>query len=440
MNLHDWLYSQETINKSKKQYAHFDYRTTLASQREYITNPRTVAIHGFYPFIHYEKKMVKYSRTKGKTVKTRDICYAAHVDRCIYQYYNFLLNTLYNERVKKDGTDFVAVAYRTDLRKNNIHFSKMAFDYIRSHSPCYVMIGDFTGFFDNLDHQYLKKQWCSLLGVSKLPDDHYAVFKSVTRYSKWELVDLLKLNGFEDTAKGRRALNSQSRVLTPEMFRANKAYIQKNENCFGIPQGSPISGLLANVYMLDVDKQINDIVADMDGLYMRYSDDFIIVLPNIEKDVAIREISQMRDLLNGTAGLSLQPDKTQYFYFDGCDVVNCGTEFHSSADCRKRFINFLGFTFDGKAVTVRSKTTTKYYYRMYRKAKTIANSGGYTPTGKRISAKNLYQRYSIRGSYGQKGNYLSYVSRAKKIFGSSESIDRDTKRHMQKIKKALKGQ
>ena len=48
----------------------------------------------------------------------------------------------------------VAVAYRTDLHKNNIHFAKVAVDFIRESGPCYIMIGDFTNFFDNLDHRY----------------------------------------------------------------------------------------------------------------------------------------------------------------------------------------------------------------------------------------------------------------------------------------------
>lgn len=49
------------------------------------------------------------------------------------------------------------------------------------------MIGDFTNFFDNLDHLYLKQQLCQLLGVCQLPDDYYAVYKSVTKYCKWDL-------------------------------------------------------------------------------------------------------------------------------------------------------------------------------------------------------------------------------------------------------------
>ena len=438
MNNYDWLLSKEAINKSKKYYAHFDYRTDLSTQCEYVSDSQRVSSHGFYPFIHYLKKERKYNKSKGKDYKYRDICYSAHIDRCIFQYYNYMLNTLYNERVKKDGINYSAIAYRTDLHKNNIDFAKIAFDYVKAYQSCYVMIGDFTSFFDNLDHQYLKKQWCSLLGVSSLPEDHYNVFKNITKYSKFELTDLLKINHLEDTKQGRRQLNSQSRVLTQEEFKNNKSYIQKNKNSYGIPQGSSISGLLANIYMLEVDKQIKELVTSFNGLYMRYSDDFIVILPDIAKEVAIDTISQIRDVFNETPRLTLQPEKTQYFYYSDRNVSNCGTDFHSGSNCEKKFINFLGFTFDGKVVSIRSKTTSKYYHRMYRKARNIAKHGGYTRRGNRISCRNLYERYSIRGAKDGKGNYFSYISRASRIFGPSESVTRDTKRHMQKIRKALK--
>ena len=118
----DWLNSEAAVARSKKPYAHFDWRTDIAQQREYIANPCNVATHGFYPFIHYEKRTLKFNKKKGRKEKKRDICYAAHIDRCIYQYYSFLLNSLYNERVKQDGISDVAVAYRTDLHESNIHF------------------------------------------------------------------------------------------------------------------------------------------------------------------------------------------------------------------------------------------------------------------------------------------------------------------------------
>lgn len=438
IKMDQWITEETTISKSKKQYAHFDVRTDISKCGNYISDPRNIVRHGFYPFIHYEKKMIKYNHGKGKKEKTRDICYAAHIDRCIYQLYSHILNDLYNDRVKKDGIESVGVAYRTDLHTNNIQFAKTAIDFIREKTNCYIMIGDFTGFFDNLDHTYLKQQWCNLMGVQFLPEDHYAVFKNITAYSKWERDDLLALNGLPNTKAGIDELNAKSRVLSPKMYSKYKSYIKRNSSGFGIPQGSPISGLLANVYMLNADKVIHEIVTDLSGMYMRYSDDFIIILPQIELATAKQVIGKIQSVLNTTQRLKLEPDKTQYFYYKDTDLVNCGKEFDTQANCEKNNVNFLGFTFDGKKVSVRAKTTGKYYYKMYRKAKTITNCGGYTHTGRHISCKNLYEKYSERGASGKKGNYLTYINRAQMIFGDSEDITRDTKRHMSKIRKALK--
>ncbi|MGN1433499.1 MAG: hypothetical protein ACI4XI_07335, partial [Ruminococcus sp.] len=82
---------------------------------------------------------------------------------------------------------------------------------------------------------------------------------------------------------------------------------------------------------------------------------------------------------------------------------------------------FLGFSFDGSKITIRSKTISKYYYRMYSKAKTITKNKGYTKNGKKISKENLYKRYSIRGAYCKKEisylmlNELKQALEAKKI-------------------------
>lgn len=447
MTVEEWLALDTTESKSKKGYAHFDVRTSMRMKKEYILDPENIAHHGFYPFIHYSKKQIKYSKKRGKKVKERDICYASHIDRCIYQYYSFLLGERYNRRVAENEISQCAVAYRTDLRQSNIHFAKRAIDFIRANAPCYVMIGDFTHFFDSLDHQYLKRQWCSLLERPELPRDHYQVFKSVTRYSTWELSDLLELNYLEDTRAGRKALNEKMTVLTPEQFKANKKHIQKHKEPFGIPQGSPISGLLANVYMLEVDKEIHDLVANLNGLYMRYSDDFIVVLP----DAGASTHEMFRDIsarFNAVEGLKLEPEKTQYFRFENQVLENCGLEFGVPSEEQRRHINFLGFTFDGKHVSIRAKTIGKYYYRMYSKAKTIRRNRG---KGRQVSASNLYALYSCKGARGyyikrkdgktkrKSGNFLSYVGRAKGVFGKDELINRDTRRHMGKIKKAIQG-
>lgn len=68
--------------------------------------------------------------------------------------------------------------------------------------------------------------------------------------------------------------------MTKEQYNINRSQIKPNLNHYGIPQGSPISGMLANLYMLEVDKNINELVKAYCGFYMRYSDDFMVVLPN----------------------------------------------------------------------------------------------------------------------------------------------------------------
>ena len=109
----------------------------------------------------------------------------------------------------------------------------------------------------------------------------------------------------------------------------------------------------------------------------------------------------------------------------------------------KNEIDYLGFTFNGKEITIRDKTVSKYYYRLYKKIKTIENAKGYSRLGKRISCKNLYEKYSVKGSHLKgkdgkvKGNFITYVQRAQKIFDNEESIDRKTKRHMLKIRRRL---
>lgn len=436
IDIEHWITSEKTILKSKKFYSHFDYRTSISKCRDYIMDPHNIATHGFYPFIHYEKKMIKYNKTDGKKEKVRDICYASHIDSCIYQLYSFILNEYYNAKVQELGISSVAVAYRTDLHESNIQFAKRAIDFIRQSRQCYVMIGDFTGFFDNLDHRYLKERWCDLIGEKSLPNDHYAVFKNITKFSRWELTDLLELNGLEDTPKGRRKLNSLPRVLTAENFRNNRSHIVQNKEC-GIPQGSPISATLANVYMIDIDEKINNVVSSTGGLYMRYSDDFIVVIPQVS-DGSREKLKEIVSLFKKTPGITLEPNKTQYFEYHDSALENCGKIFDIDADCRKKVINFLGFTFDGKKVVLRAKAITKYYYRMYSKAKTIANGRTYSRFGRRVSCANLYKRYSHRGAYCKQGNFLTYVNRSKRCFGSGEAIDRDTKRHMQKIRNALK--
>lgn len=436
MNLQEW----KTRNKARRNYTHFDSKVSLGQVWDYINDPRKIAKHGFYPFIHYTLSFPKYNKESENKIKikTREICYSAHIDRYIYQYYGFKLNQYYNSRVKNDNLENSAIAYRDNLHKNNIHFAKSAIDFIRSKVECYVIIGDFTKFFDSLDHGYLKKMICNLLSTEKLPPDYYAVFRNITKYSTWNLVDLLELNGFENKRKDIEAFNKLERAISLDRFKElKKEYVKPNKDGFGIPQGSAISAVLSNIYMLDFDKLINDFVVENHGLYMRYSDDFIVILPKKNLEYFKIQFEHIHKIIRSVPRVQLEPEKTQIFEYCNGNLKSCNEVILDNVKNGKNFMNYLGFTFDGQTVSLRAKTVSKYYYRLYRKLKTVVKSSGVTKRGNRISCKNVYLKYSIKGAAVSDGNFITYVKKAERIFRNEKAVALVSKRHMQKIRKQL---
>ena len=412
-----------------KPYAHFDLRVSLSmpSIRKYVMDRAKVVTHSFYPFIHFEKKNSRYGKKGPK--KPRELYYCSHLDRCVYQRYAFLLNYQYNIWACENNIDDVAVAYRDKFGKNNIDFAKDAFDAIRSFPQCFILVGDFTNFFDNLEHQYLKKMMCEVLGVERLPQDYFSVFKNITRFSSWDWKDIVKAAGENIAERGvRKKINSKEIVLTKEQFQKNKKDIKKNISGVGVPQGSPISAVLSNIYMIKFDKDIKRYVTSKGGIYMRYSDDFIIVLP-YERDAEIADFtSYIFSYVESMKGLiDLQKEKTScYTYKD--EVIYEGDQPSS--------INYLGFLFDGKNIRIRPRAITKYYYRMRRKAHTIGRSNWTSSKGRRISAKELYSIYSRND---EKQTFIDYARKAKGILKlNDQEANALIKHHKRKIAMAIK--
>lgn len=412
-----------------KPYAHFDLRVSLSmpSIRKYVMDRTKIVTHSFYPFIHFEKKNSRYGKKGPK--KPRELYYCSHLDRCVYQRYAFLLNYQYNIWACENNIDDVAIAYRDKLGKNNIDFAKDAFDAIRSFPQCFILVGDFTNFFDNLEHQYLKKMMCEVLGVERLPQDYFSVFKNITRFSSWDWKDIVKAAGENIAERGvRKKINSKETLLTKEQFQKNKKDIKKNISGVGVPQGAPISAVLSNIYMIKFDKDIKRYVTSKGGIYMRYSDDFIIVLP-YERDAEIADFtSYIFSYVESMKGLiDLQKEKTScYTYKD--EVIYEGDQPSS--------INYLGFLFDGKNIRIRPRAITKYYYRMRRKAHTIGRSNWTSSKGRRISAKELYSIYSRND---EKQTFIDYARKAKGILKlNDQEANALIKHHKRKIAMAIK--
>ena len=420
-----------SIHNETKTYAHFDKRVSLMmpSIRKYVMNEKNIAKHSFYPFIHFKKKNSRYGKKGPK--KPRELFYCSHLDRCVYQRYAFLINQTYNKWVEQNDINNVAIAYRDNLNKNNINFAKDAFESIRKTKDCLIIIGDFTDFFDKINHIYLKKMLSILLGVEKLPADYYAIFKNITHFAFWEWTALVTDSGHRMEERGlRKKINSQDTILTKEQFEKYKDHINKNIKDVGIPQGSPISAVLSNVYMMHFDKFINTYVKENNGIYMRYSDDFIIVLPYKTSDEILKYVDFVFSYISSMKGLiDLQQEKTVIYIYDG----NRTLTYPTNEPC---YINYLGFLFNGRDVKLRPKAITKYYYRMRRKARTIGKSNWKTSKGKHISAKNLYSIYS---SNDKNQTFIDFAKNAKSILNLNDSeVDSLIKNHKHKISEAIK--
>lgn len=448
-------------NSRGRNYAHFDRKLSLKMAWNYISNPEKIISHSFFPFIYYVQEFEKFDSKETNKIKRKErpICYSSHLDRYIFSYYGFQLNQKYNKRIVQDKINDCVLAYRDNLEKqNNIHFAKRAFDFIKEQEFCFIMIGDFTGFFDNLEHKYLKDMLCNLLNDTELPKDYYSVYKNITKFSKCCLLNLVILNNISENKTNPlevkesdiKNINKKELILSQEEFhkyRKNKLLkIIKNNKKIGIPQGSSISAVLSNIYMLEFDKKINDYVKSNNGLYLRYSDDFIIIFPNLNNIEFTEKYDEIKKIIK-IPKLDLQPEKTQIFKYESTKVIGCNHLFTDNKGKQKNSLDYLGFTFDGQKITIRDKTITKYYYRTYRKADNVLKMGWKTKDGKRISCTELYRVYSKKGAFpteeerkkGERGNFISYVKRAEKVFGKEEPhIGRVAKVHMAKIRKRLK--
>lgn len=426
-----------------KMYAHFDNRKQIENVKDYVYNRKKVKEHSFLPFILDVHKMEKfdkenylnnlqYSNGEKKKVtkeKKRNIMFSSHLDRYIFQLYNYKLNDSYNSYAKKNGINKCSVAYRNNLkRKNNISFAHDVFKFILNTNNSYILVGDFKDFFEGIDHKYLKKMICKVLGKSNLDEDYYAIFKNITKYTYFDLGDICEIKGIKrkDVYKHSEKIDSETgkkeyvfeleKIMTIEEINRYKAkYLHYNNKC-GIPQGSAISSVLANIYMIDSDKKINDLVTSKNGLYRRYSDDFIVIIPNISKEEFEKIFNSIKEILNQNGKPVLKDEKTRVYYYEREKLKNVNKDFLPNIDNTKNELEYLGFCFTGDKIKIRDKTMSKFYYRMYKKIKTIALAHGKTKDGKNISGEKLYKLYSEYGKDNKKGNFITYNERCEKEF------------------------
>lgn len=402
-----------------RRYLHFDPPVGSKSATKVATNSSKVASHSFYPLISYHvtSKKLKRDKSTGKLIpkiKNRPISYAAHMDSHIYSYYAWMLSESYEKSLKSKGINECVLAFRS-LGKSNIDFAFDAFNEIRNRKNCSAVALDISGFFDNLDHELLKSSWLSLIDKEKLPDDHFSVFRSLTKFStvdKEKLYSALNIS-LNNPKKDRY------RVCEPQIFRdivRGKGLVERHAIQKGIPQGTPISALLSNIYMTNFDVWANDTVKKVGGKYFRYCDDMLFILPRSHK----KSIAGLaRDHIKNLR-IDINTDKTEIRDFRLIDGV-------ITAD---KPLQYLGFTYDGQRILIRSAALARYSEKMkrgvklakatMRKRNKLRIGRGDEP--KELFRKKVYEQYSHLG----KRNFIRYGLRSAEIM-KSKSMKRQLK-------------
>lgn len=410
-------------------YLHFDLPVNLPHAIDVVTNPSFISKHSFLPFVSFTASSLKVKKdplsgSLRKDPKNREIAYSSHMDSHIFAYYAVTLENLYELQIQYFGLDKNVLAFRK-LNKSNIEFAFDAFEEIKKRKDCSAVALDLSKFFDTLDHNILKDAWCKLLGSEMLPIDHYAVFRNITKYSKVDknkLYDLLKIS-IHNPKYNRK------KICTSEEFRLKvrgTGLIVTNKASFGIPQGSPISALLSNIYMLNFDIDMKQYVESLGGEYFRYCDDMLFIVPTSEKNNVAGEAEKRLNKLK----VHLNPGKTEIRDFTStpCKIIS------------NKPLQYLGFLFDGHNIYLRSSSLSRYSDRMKRGvklAKATMQSKNKVRISKGMKSKELFkEKLYARYTHVGKRNFLTYGYRAARIM-DSKSIRKQLKPLWERLQKEM---
>ena len=451
----------------KRGYLHFDPRCWLPERseeiREIVSDPKQFASWSFFPFLRIvsETPRFKHDFEQGRaqsSVKERPICYAAHKDALIYGFCSYSLTKQYETFIHRNGFANAVSAYRTDLKGDcNIQFAKQVFDYIKNAGECTAIALDIKGFFDNLNHQYLKEKWAQLIGEDYLPEQHYKLYKTLTQFAYAdcaELLDYLNVNLKKLSPLPKSILDLFPKGQHAGLFRQlRQREIIKIQREVGVPQGAPMSAVLSNIYMIDFDARLNELAKTKGFLYKRYCDDILIVC----SDEMVVETKQVAYEAIEECKLVIQPAKEEEisFRFDSkgklrsLDAKKIAKRPHKLLLGREHYfyksLQYLGFEFNGQDELIRNSSICRFHRKLKRRInKSVKMAYSSNGLSDKVFTQTTYRRYSHLG----KRNFIKYAHQCAaesypnskgevKLGMNSPKIKGQIARHMQLISKSL---
>ncbi|GAA4824780.1 reverse transcriptase/maturase family protein [Algivirga pacifica] len=371
--------------------------------------------YSFDPLISFEMNQSKYSIERlhpdchcfrRYNSKLRPIKTTSHRDRIIYAAWNDYLSIKYKKWLEENDLESSVSAYIPNTGKFNAHYAKLAFDYLQKHTEYYAIALDIKSFFDNIPHPFLKKNLIKLINEdTKLSKVDYKIYKAVTKYTYVEQQDLL--SNIDTFSKGEGMYMSRTNKNWNKL--RDLGIIRKN-SYKGIPQGLPCSGVLANIVMMQFDKDMKHLALSMNAIYIRYADDIFIAASN---NMDINTLYNLCKLELEKLKLPIAPEKTEKFEY------NTLSKTHPT-------ISYLGFNCTGNNISVRQNGVNKFYQRASQFIYSYVNTcktRNITPSIKKIRA--IFTHSGNR-------NYYSYLRRSSAVF------EQDNKYKYENIKGILK--
>ncbi|MBS0253208.1 MAG: hypothetical protein JSR78_19280 [Proteobacteria bacterium] len=385
----------------RKYFPHFDQPLDFDAAKLKVEDQVWVASRSFWPFLGFEDRKRRFRTIEGKNIadtKSRPIKYCSHVDGYVFAYYAHSLQAAYEKHISGKSFSASVIGYRRGIG-SNIDMARAAFSEISRRRKAVAICLDISSFFDNIEHLRLKNNIALVLGSARLSPAWFSVYRAMTRYA-WVDAEQLQERLNLDPANPPRPLCSAGDFRKKVRGDGGdfERLVRTNGDRYGIPQGSPISAVFSNVFMLGFDEAMHAYVTRIGGGYRRYSDDIMVICaPRFQK----RALQFVRKEIGKLGGkIKLSEEKTEVSVFERRrDEIFCDHP-----------ITYLGFTFDGKRILLRGRTLSRYFRRMSyatRHAASKASDEG----GTLVYKRKLYRDFTHLGS----DNFYSYAKRASNV-------------------------